>query len=110
MDPKVIRSFDAALVTEIDSVTTLILRGIAWELWKIHCSFCEHFNCNCSSRDNMANNYELSHSSKAIRLPEQEFSSQRGPIDRDEADLVRLGKKPVLKVSAGPSPSHCPSG
>ena len=50
----------------------------------------------------MGDGHELSHISDAIKIPEQSFSSQRGSIDRDEADLVRLGKKPVLKVSARP--------
>lgn len=49
----------------------------------------------------MADKYELSHTSGAIKIPEQGFSTERGSVDRDEADLVRLGKKPVLKVSAG---------
>ena len=57
----------------------------------------------------MGDGYELSHISGAIKIPEQNFSGQRGSIDRDEADLVRLGKKPVLKVSAGSYPSYCPS-
>ena len=57
----------------------------------------------------MVDKYELSHTSGAIIIPEPNFSSQRGSIDRDEADLVRLGKKPVLKVSAGPYSSYWPS-
>ena len=52
----------------------------------------------------MDDDYELAHNSGAIKLPEQYNQSQHGSIDRDEADLVRLGKKQVLKVSAGP---HC---
>ena len=48
----------------------------------------------------MGDDYELPHNSSAFKIPEQNLSSQRGSIDRDEADLVRLGKKPVLKVSA----------
>lgn len=50
----------------------------------------------------MDDDYELAHNSGAIKLPEQNYHGQQGSIDRDEADLVRLGKKPVLKVSAGP--------
>ena len=58
----------------------------------------------------MGDDYKLSHISDAVEIPEQNyFSSQRGSINRDEADLVRLGKKPVLKVSAGPYLSYCPS-
>ena len=56
----------------------------------------------------MGDNYGLSHLSGAIKIPEHNFSSQRGSIDRDEADLVRLGKKPVLKVSAGLYSRYCP--
>ena len=44
----------------------------------------------------MEMDHELAHTSGAMKSPEQ---SQRS-FDRDEADLVRLGKKPVLKVSA----------
>ena len=57
----------------------------------------------------MGDKYELSQVSGAIKIPEQSFSGQHGSIDRDDADLVRLGKKPVLKVSAGPYSSYCPS-
>lgn len=57
----------------------------------------------------MGDGFELSQISGAIKIPERNFSSQNGSLDRDEADLVRLGKKPVLKVSAGPYPSYCPS-
>ena len=57
----------------------------------------------------MGDKYELSQVSGAIKIPEQNFSGQPGSIDRDEADLVRLGKKPVLKVSAGPYSRYCPS-
>ena len=48
----------------------------------------------------MDNGYELAHSSGVAKMPEQSHYSQRGSVDRDEADLIRLGKKPVLKVSA----------
>lgn len=57
----------------------------------------------------MGDKYELSHISGAIKIPEQSFSGQRGSIDRDEADLVRLGKKPVLRVSPGPYTGYNPS-
>lgn len=50
----------------------------------------------------MDDDYELAHSSGAIKIQEQNNYGQRGPIDRDEADLVRLGKKSVLKVSLRP--------
>ena len=50
--------------------------------------------------------HELAHTSGAMKMPEQNQHSQRRSFDRDEADLVRLGKKPVLKVSAGLDPSH----
>ena len=42
----------------------------------------------------------LTQISDALKMPEESHSSQRGSIDRDAADLARLGKKPVLKVSA----------
>ncbi len=48
----------------------------------------------------MESGYELAHNSRALKLPEQNHYSQPGSVNRDEADLVRLGKKPVLKVSA----------
>ena len=54
----------------------------------------------------MGDDYELPHNSSTFKIPEQNLSSQRGSIDRDEADLLRLGKKPVLKVSAFNS-SYC---
>ena len=57
------------------------------------------FNYTYSSADIMDGDYELPHNSGAIKLSEQHLLSQRGSIGRDEADLVRLGKKPVLKVS-----------
>lgn len=57
----------------------------------------------------MGDDYELSHGYSAIKSPQQNLSSQRGSIGRDDADLVRLGKKPVLKVSGGPYSSYCHS-
>ena len=57
----------------------------------------------------MDDNYELSHKSSAFKIPDQSLPSQHGSISRDEADLVRLGKKPVLKVNAPPHPSDCSS-
>ena len=57
----------------------------------------------------MGDDYELPHNSSAFKIPEQNLSSQRGSVDRDEADLMRLGKKPVLKVSARLNSSYCPS-
>lgn len=51
----------------------------------------------------MEDDYELVHSSAVPKMPEQNHDSQPGSINRDEADLVRLGKKPVLKVSIGPN-------
>ena len=55
----------------------------------------------------MGDDYELSHGASAMKIPEQNISRQSGFIGRDEADLARLGKKPVLKVSAGPYFSYC---
>lgn len=57
----------------------------------------------------MGDHYELSHDYGAMKSPQQNFSSQRGSIGRDDADLVRLGKKPVLKVCGGLYPSYRPS-
>lgn len=48
----------------------------------------------------MDDDYELAHNAVPIKLPEQNYHGQQGSIDRDDADLARLGKKPVLKVSA----------
>ena len=45
----------------------------------------------------MEMDHELAHPSGAMKMSEQ--NSQRRSFDRDEADLVRLGKMPVLKVS-----------
>lgn len=59
--------------------------------------------------NNMGDDYELPHNSSALKIPEQNLSGQRGSVDRDDADLMRLGKKPVLKVSARLNSSYCPS-
>ena len=57
----------------------------------------------------MDDGFELAHGSAVTKISEQNHSSQHGSIDRDEADLVRLGKKPVLKVSASLDSSCEPS-
>lgn len=49
----------------------------------------------------MEDGYELANGSGAIKITGQNHHGQRGSIDRDEADLVRLGKKPVLKRRFG---------
>lgn len=49
----------------------------------------------------MEDDYELAHSPGVTKMPEQIHYTQRGSIDRDEADLMRLGKKPVLKRRFG---------
>lgn len=54
----------------------------------------------------MEDDYELAHSSGAMKMPEQNLYAQQRSIDRDEADLARLGKKPVLKVSLGPNSDY----
>ncbi|KAF6221245.1 hypothetical protein HO133_002100 [Letharia lupina] len=46
----------------------------------------------------MEDDYELAHSPGVTKMPEQIHYTHRGSIDRDEADLMRLGKKPVLKT------------
>ena len=48
----------------------------------------------------MEDDFELAHTSVATKMPEHTHGSRYGSIDRDEADLMRLGKKPVLKVSS----------
>ena len=50
----------------------------------------------------MEDDYELAHVSSAMKVSDQNHCGEQRSMDRDEADLVRLGKKPVLKVSAGP--------
>ena len=50
----------------------------------------------------MEDDYELAHIPGVAKVPEQNYYGQRRSIDRDEADLARLGKKPVLKVSLWP--------
>ncbi|CAF9934149.1 hypothetical protein IMSHALPRED_009615 [Imshaugia aleurites] len=47
----------------------------------------------------MEGDNELAHSSGVTKMTEKNHYDQRGSIDRDEADLARLGKKPVLKGS-----------
>ena len=47
----------------------------------------------------MEANYELAQSDGLPKGLESAHYSQRGSIDRDQADLMRLGKKPVLKAS-----------
>lgn len=49
----------------------------------------------------MEDGYELAHASGATRTTGQSHYSQRRSTDRDEADLARLGKKPVLKRRFG---------
>ena len=48
----------------------------------------------------MEGDFGLTQIPDALKMPEESHSSQRGSIDRDAADLARLGKKPVLKVSS----------
>ena len=48
----------------------------------------------------MEGDYGLTQIPVALKMPEESHSSQAGSIDRDAADLARLGKKPVLKVSS----------
>ena len=48
----------------------------------------------------MEGDYELAQISAAMKMPEERHDSHHGSIDRDAADLARLGKKPVLKVSS----------
>lgn len=50
----------------------------------------------------MSNDYELTHNSVAIKLPDENHDSRLSSIERDEADLRRLGKRPVLKVRFPP--------
>lgn len=52
----------------------------------------------------MDEDYELARASGATKTSGQSHYSQRRATDRDEADLARLGKKPVLKVSPAPDP------
>lgn len=54
----------------------------------------------------MEGDNELAHSSGVTKMTEKNHYDQRGSIDRDEADLARLGKKPVLKVSPSPYPRY----
>lgn len=54
----------------------------------------------------MEMDHELAHASGAMKMSELNQYSQRRSFDRDEADLVRLGKKPVLKVSPNLDSSH----
>ena len=58
----------------------------------------------------MEDDYELAHVSGAMKLSDQNHCGEQRSMDRDEADLVRLGKKPVLKVSAGPDCIYWNSG
>ena len=48
----------------------------------------------------MEDDHELAHASVAMKASDQNSFGERKLRDRDEADLVRLGKKPVLKVSS----------
>ena len=48
----------------------------------------------------MEGDYGLAQKSDALKMLEESHGSPRGPIDRDAAELARLGKKPVLKVSS----------
>ena len=50
----------------------------------------------------MENEYELAQRPGTTKISEQNQYGQQGSFDRDEADLARLGKKPVLKVSSWP--------
>ncbi len=50
----------------------------------------------------MENEYELAQRPGTTKISEQNQYGQQGSFDRDEADLARLGKKPVLKVSPWP--------
>lgn len=51
----------------------------------------------------MEGEYELRHNSSPVKLPDENPHGEMRSIERDEADLMRLGKKPVLKVSCGAS-------
>ena len=48
----------------------------------------------------MEGDYGLAPKFDALKMLEESHGSQRGPIDRDAAELARLGKKTVLKVSS----------
>ena len=48
----------------------------------------------------MSNDYELPKMPKHQETQEQIQPGRPDSFDRDEADLMRLGKKPVLKVSS----------
>lgn len=50
----------------------------------------------------MDDDFELAQSFGVTKMPEQNHYGQQRSIDRDDADLARLGKKPVLKVSLCP--------
>ncbi len=50
----------------------------------------------------MEHDYELAQRPGTTKISEQNQYGQQGSFDRDEADLARLGKKPVLKVSPWP--------
>ena len=48
----------------------------------------------------MNGGYGLTQIPDASKIPEGSDGSQQGSVDRDAADLARLGKKPVLKASS----------
>ena len=47
----------------------------------------------------MKDDYELAHNVGAVKLADENGHGRPISMERDEADLMRLGKKPVLKVS-----------
>ena len=54
----------------------------------------------------MDDDFELAQNSGATKITARDQYSQHESIDRDEADLMRLGKKPVLKVVLGLYSNH----
>ncbi|KAL9613069.1 MAG: hypothetical protein Q9167_002368 [Letrouitia subvulpina] len=49
----------------------------------------------------MSKDYELTQHSVAVKLPDENHDNRPSSIERDEADLMRLGKRPVLKRRFG---------
>ena len=58
----------------------------------------------------MERDYGLTQIPHDLKMPEESDGSQRGSIDCDAADLARLGKKPVLKVSSELFAPHSTTG
>lgn len=58
----------------------------------------------------MDESYELAHSAGPFKAMGETHLTQRGSVDRDQSDLMRLGKKPVLKVgTARPENENYPN-